>query len=139
MSPSRRTPALVLAPSTEGAAFVIGAIREHARRFKINGAVVPPEVWELEALLTSGVTQGHAVPTSAASPRSEQVEVMTPRLVTYETAADLLSISVRSLKRRIQDGQLHPIAIGGASRIRVAEIDAIAAGVSTLTEEGQRA
>lgn len=128
---------MVLAPSAEVAAFVVGAIREHARRFKINGAVVPPEVWDLEALLTSGVTQGHAVPTSAASSRSEQIEPMTPRLVTYATAAELLAISLATLKRRVRAGDFHPIDLGGGPRIRVAEIDQrIAEAAATCEQKG---
>jgi len=125
---------VIVTPSVEGAAFVIGAIRAHARRFKLNGAIVPDEVWQIEAALTSGVTQGQAGSSSAASVRTEQVSPMTPMCVTYETAADLLSVSVSTLKRRITAGDLRPVHIGGNARIRVSELNALVAQCSDDTE-----
>lgn len=114
---------VVMTPSTEDAAFIILALRAHAETYRRNGITVPTGVSQFEAHLASGVTAGQASSTSDRRLRTEQIEVMTPRLVRYDTAAELLDISVSSLKRRITAGDLHPISIGGASRIRVAEID----------------
>jgi excisionase family DNA binding protein len=117
---------MLMALSSETLAYFIHALREHELTYRKNGMAVPSGVAEAVAQLSSGVIEGQAGSSSAGSVRTEQIEVMKPRLVTYDTAAELLAISVSTLKRQIRDGVFHPVSIGGASRIRVAEIDDLA-------------
>lgn len=118
-----RTLPMVFTPSVELVAFLVHAIRQQEQQYRRNGAVAPDGLLEFVSVISFGVTQGQAGSAPAQTRRTEQIEPMTPRLVTYETAADLLAISVSTLKRRIVAGDFHPISIGGAARIRVAEID----------------
>ncbi len=128
MGGPRSTAAPVHAPmlmslSIEVLAYLIHALRAHETTYRRNGAEIPTGVPELVAQLSFGVTQGQPGPTSAKPSAIRHVEVMAPRLCTYETAAGLLDISPRTLKRWIQAGELHPFRVGGVTRIRVAEID----------------
>jgi excisionase family DNA binding protein len=134
MSRGQRSVPMVITPTAEVVAFIAGAVREHRQLYRRNGAAVPDGVLDLMDALSFGVTQGHPGSSQAAVQRTEQIEPMTPRLVTYETAAKLLAISLSTLKRHIRAGDFHPISIGGASRIRVCEIDAFVAPADTTEE-----
>jgi len=121
---SNQLSTFIASPSVEAAAFIIHALRAHAEMYRRNGATVPLGVKEIESHLANfSVTRGQQGPHSAHPPPSEQIEPMKLRLVRYETAAELLDISVSTLKRRIAAGDFHPISIGGATRLRVAELD----------------
>ncbi len=125
---------MVVSPSVEAAAYIIHAIRACNQQLRRNGATVPEGVDEIERALALGVTAGRSGSASDRPARTEHIEVMKPRLIRYETAAELLDISVRTLKRRIAAGDLHPISIGDAPRIRVAELDQYIAAL-TATQE----
>lgn len=116
--------AVVMSPSSEDAAFIIHAIRDLATTYRRNGATVPPGVMLLRAHLLSGVTAGQAGSSNdGARQTEERVSTGPPLLIKYETAAQLLEISESTVKRLIKSGELHPVAIGGASRLRRAEIE----------------
>jgi excisionase family DNA binding protein len=131
-----RSVPMVITPSAEVAAFLLLAARVHEEQYRRNGAVVPRGVHELLEAISFGVSQGQVGSSSAGSLRSEQVEPMKPRLAKYETTAELLDISLSSVKRMIRDGLLHPIPIGGSSRIRIAEIDEYIAAQTPTQEAG---
>lgn len=125
---------MVVSPSVEVAAYIIHAIRERNVQSRRNGIVIPDGVADIERALASSVTAGHGGSASDRPARTEQIEVMKPRLIRYETAAELLDVSVRTLKRRIAAGDLHPISVGDAPRIRVAELDDYIAGLTGTQE-----
>jgi excisionase family DNA binding protein len=50
-------------------------------------------------------------------------------LLTYEAAAVVLALSVRTLKRRIAAGDVTPVMVGGLPRIRRADLDAYVAAL----------
>lgn len=65
--------------------------------------------------------------------------VVTPLVVTLDTAADLLGCSRSTLDAVIRRGDLPTVAIGktsgttGSRKVRMADLDAYAANLSTLT------
>lgn len=64
-----------------------------------------------------------------------QAHVVTPRLLTYEAAADALSVSVRQVKRLVADSSLPAVAVGkGAVRIRVDDLEQFVTGLATTKE-----
>lgn len=130
----RRGLPMVMSPSVEAAAYIIHAIRERGLQSRRNGIAVPKGVADIERALALGVTAGHSGSGPAMLARTEQIEVMKPRLIRYETAAELLDVSVSTLKRRIAAGDLHPVSIGDTPRIRVAELDEYINGL-TATQE----
>jgi excisionase family DNA binding protein len=125
---------MVVSPSVEVAAYIIHALRERTVQSRRNGIVVPDGIADIERALALSVSAGHNGTAPAGPAKTEQIEVMKPRLIRYETAAELLDISVRTLKRRIAAGDLHPISIGDTPRIRVVELDQYIAAL-TATQE----
>jgi excisionase family DNA binding protein len=104
-------------------AYVFHALRRQAEWYRRNGMNPPSGVDQLVEVLASRASQGQPGTTLAASTPTGEVERMAPRLVRYETAAELLDCSVRQVKRLVSDQQLAQVAVGGLKRIRVTDID----------------
>ena len=56
------------------------------------------------------------------SPRSKSGALSLERLLTITEAAKVLNVSVRTVRRQIDDGRLPVVRIGGAVRIRPADL-----------------
>jgi excisionase family DNA binding protein len=131
MSTARSAP-VVMSPSSEDAAFIVHAIRELANTYRRNGATVPSGVMLLRAHLISGVTSGHAGSGNDDRGQTEErVSHGPPLLLKYGTAAQLLEVSVSTVKRLVKAGELHPVPIGGAARLRRTELENYINNVST--------
>ncbi len=115
---------LIVSFSTELLAFVVHALREHQKLYTRNGMQVPAGVADVVAALTSGATVGQSVPPLEADGDSREIGPVSPRLVTYATAAQMLACSHRTVKRLVAAGALNTVRVGGLSRLRVADIDA---------------
>jgi excisionase family DNA binding protein len=123
VSSSRTTP-VVMSPTAEDAAFITHALRDLARTYRRNGAVVPAGVTQLASHLISGVNGGQAGSSNDTTPQTEERVSNGPSLlVRYETAAELLEISVRTVKRLIAAGELQPVRLGGTSRLRRVDLE----------------
>ena len=109
--------------SPELLAYVVHALRLHAQLYRRNGMAEPAGVGELVSFLSSGVSGGQRGSARAPRPASEQVGAVAPLLVSYEAAAEMLSVSVSTLKRRIAAGELHPVQVGGVVRLRVSDLN----------------
>lgn len=51
-----------------------------------------------------------------------------PLAITLDVAANLLSVHRRTIERRIASGELRIVRVGRSVRVRLAEIEALAAG-----------
>jgi excisionase family DNA binding protein len=128
-APSR--PPMVMSPSSEDAAFITHALRDLARVYRRNGAVVPSGVAQLVAHLISGVSEGQRGSSNDGPDQTEErIEHGPPLLIKYETAAQLLEVSVSTVKRLIKAGELHPVTIGGAARLRRSELEQFVANAN---------
>jgi excisionase family DNA binding protein len=106
------------------------ALRNHRAKVERNGGAVPDQVRFLEALARFRVSAGQD-----GSPFGDPADApddagVTPRLLTYRQAADALAISESSVKRLVSSGELTAVHIGGAARVRLADLDAYVAGLA---------
>lgn len=112
--------------SAEDAGHLAVAVRLYRQRARSLGVAVPAAFAQYEAELASramrcqdatpladlwSVTQSGLVPTP-------------PRLLTVQQAADAMTMSARTVWRRIADGTLPSVKIRGLTRIRVEDLDA---------------
>lgn len=103
--------------------YVMLALRDRARELDRNGMRPPAGVNELVEVLIRGASEGQPGTTLGERPHPVQVEPMSARLVTYDTAAVMLACSLRQVKRLIAAGDLPTVTIGGAKRIAVSDLD----------------
>lgn len=104
-------------------AYVFHALRRQAEWYRRNGMNPPAGVDQLVEVLASRASEGQPGTTLGARPQPVQVEPMSARLVTYDTAAAMLACSLRQVKRLIAAGDLATVTIGGAKRIAVSDLD----------------
>ena len=104
--------------------YVIDALRRQEMRHRINHWPVPAGTAGLLAEIGFRVTRGQGGAKSPPPPNKRQGGVTQSKLITYQEAATMLSISVRTLKRRIQTGLLTPVRDGGVVRLRPGDINA---------------
>lgn len=116
-------------------AYVIDALRRQEARHRMNRWPVPSGVADLISDIGFEVSRGQRGSTLANGHADQQIEVIRPVAVSYETAAAMLEVSVSTIKRLIQKGELTPLAFGGARRLRVADVEAL---VATGAGEVQR-
>jgi excisionase family DNA binding protein len=57
------------------------------------------------------------------------------QLLSFEQAAGLLGISLRTLDRLTARGELHVVRVGRARRIRLIDLDVFAAGTGSASDE----
>lgn len=112
-------------------AYVILAVRRLDDFYRRNGMAPPEGIRELLAALTRSVSGGHAGSFDAGEARTVEVETVRPLLVSYSDAAAMLAISVSTLKRRLADGELTPVFVGGLARLRVADIETYVSALTT--------
>ena len=114
---------MMLRPSAELVAFLILAVRERRELLRRNGVTAPAGVAELLHQLSLSVSEGQAGSPDAIPPPSEQIASVTPRAVTYQTAAAMLGVSLSTVKRMVRAGDLEPVSIAGMVRVLVTDID----------------
>jgi excisionase family DNA binding protein len=100
------------------AARVLGDLR---RRYWQDGLYWRPELESLRLLVASG---GQGRPTFDV-----HAEVGDRVAVTYEDAARRLSVSSRTVRRLIANGELPRVMIGGCARVAVADLQAFTEGL----------
>ena len=110
--------------ATEQFAYTIDAFRRQEQMYRRSGLPIPAGVAELVSEIGFRVTLGQAGSLSSdARDSTEDVERLEPIAVRYETAAQLLEVSVSTIKRLVRAKTLPAVQIGpGAARIRVADL-----------------
>lgn len=109
----------------EQLAYVIDALRRQEVRHRQNHWSVPSGIAQLVSEIGFEVSRGQDGSNVDRSCQSEHVGPISPRAVKYETAAQILEVSMSTIKRLVADGRLDAIALGGSKRIPIASIDAL--------------
>lgn len=113
-------------------AYVEDALRRQAVRYRNNAWMTPTGILNLLEMVGFRVSRGQDG--SSGDGRSEieeRVDQGPTLLVKYKTAAQLLDVSESTVKRLIKAGELHPVSIGGASRLRRTELEAFVAALQS--------
>lgn len=100
------------------------AMKTH-RQIAARQAIPLPSGWvEIEAAMTQRATRGQAG--TALDDLWDFVESrrIEPRLLTYEEVAAAMNCSSRHVKRLTSEGALRSVAVGGATRVRLCDLDA---------------
>ncbi len=98
-------------------------LRRHREQYQRNGSEPPTGVLALELLCRFRLSEGQPVSSFDCSCSTTDDQVMV-RAVTYDQAATMLSVSLSTVKRLVESGELRKTSIGGAARIQVVDIDA---------------
>jgi excisionase family DNA binding protein len=97
---------------------VLGDLR---RRYRLDGLHWPPELESLRLLVAS---EGRRRPMLDVD-----AEAGDHLAVTYDDAARRLSVSLRTVRRLIANGELPRVMIGGCPRVTVADLQAFTEGL----------
>lgn len=92
----------------------VAVTRYRAEALRRDGVAPPRQLAEVAEIL-------HAVNRGAATLRRQETTEL-PRLVTYDQAADMTNLSIRTLQRRVEDGTLPVVRIGRAVRFRPTDL-----------------
>ena len=116
------------------------AITRYVRQLRKDEIPVPPMIDELAAFLTQYVRTRQAVTgVDGDYGTPHDVPVVRRLLITKAEAAEQLGISVRTVERLIAAGRLPLVHVEGASRLRVADLEAyVDALVPPDTEQSER-
>ncbi len=120
------------------AAHLLAALRTHRQQLAGNGMASPPELVELDAACRRRVSEGHGGSRFDVDGIADDLGAMSPRVVTYAEAGRLLAVSQSSVKRLVRDGDLLPVRIAGAPRIRVEDLDDYLGSLARATPTSER-
>lgn len=95
------------------------AVKEHVRELRRSGLPVPAVLLDLVTVCATG---GQARPTLDGPTGTGEGAAMDELTVDYRSAAGRLGVSDRSVRRLVRAGQLPAVEVGGAKRIRVADL-----------------
>lgn len=110
---------MILLPGEEVRRHLAHALTLHLQWCRRSGLAAPDELRELLATLQDWSGQGR--------PNLGDRSVLGDgQLVDYETAAKLLSVSPRTVRRMCADGRLRPIPVGRRRLLVVAELKELA-------------
>jgi excisionase family DNA binding protein len=116
------------------------ALTRYARHLRQDRLSVPPAIDELAALV---LRCARARPTTTRvddeEPRTQGGAVVRQLLLTKAEAAESLRVSVRTVERLIASGQLPLLHVEGASRLRLADVEAYVDSLSQAESAPPRA
>jgi excisionase family DNA binding protein len=101
------------------AAHLSAALAGHIRALRRDGLPIPPEIAALQQAFS--VSSAQQCPPFDPGEQDSEHDRM-PLAVTYGEAGDLLRVSESTIRRAVDSGELTAVAIGGAVRIRAADI-----------------
>lgn len=112
-------------------AFLANAIASHARHRQRNGAQVPPLAlavarWCLDAA-QSGVERQSLALVGLEVDGGRMSSSEPSLLLTTRQVSRLLQVSERTVRAMADDGRLERVRVGGATRFRRADVDALVA------------
>ncbi len=109
-------------------AFAANAFASAARTRQRNGLPVPPLALTIARWCADTARSGTArQPLADLTEAGDRGPMERPLLLTIPAAAVLLSVSERTIRNMCADGRLTPVKIGGATRIRRGDVDALVA------------
>ncbi|WP_162529940.1 helix-turn-helix domain-containing protein [Nocardioides caldifontis] len=107
------------------------ALRRHRQWAARQAVRVPEGFLDVERMFSLRATEGQGGTALERLWEFREARVMSPQLLTYEAAAAVLSVSVRTVKRLVQEAVLPVVRVGEMPRIRVVDLDAYVAGLET--------
>jgi len=122
---------IVLSVTAEVAGHVTIALQEHRKWARRAGLALPEELPEIERALAIRARRGQDGTPLEDLWSVRHAQTMTPRLLDYAAAGQVLGVSVRTIKRLAAAGALTPVRVLGASRIRVEDVHSY---IARLTE-----
>jgi excisionase family DNA binding protein len=93
----------------------VGLLKDEMRR---NGLVTPKQIDALYDTLTAEDSDGQE-----RTNLDDLDGLLDSDLMTYQEAARYLRISERSVRRRVADGQLEPVRLGGRTVFRRSDLE----------------
>ena len=115
---------LLLTMSAEVAGHVTIALQQHRKWARTAGLAVPDELDHLERALAIRARRGQTGTPVEDLWSVRHAQTMSPRLLDYAAAGQVLGVSVRTVKRLVAAGDLAVVRVLGAARIRVEQLDA---------------
>ena len=109
-------------------------MQQHRLRVERNGGSVPVALQQLERIARFRVTKGQDGSGFGESPATVDDQVVTPRLLTFRQVGDALACSESTVKRLVTSRKLPAVHVGGATRVRVADLDAYVAALGEPKE-----
>jgi len=121
----------VIAMSAEVAGHTCIALQQHMKWGHTSGLALPAELAELEKALANRARRGQEGTPLEDLWSVRHAQTMSPRLLDYAAAGQVLGVSVRTVKRLVAGGDLPVVRVLGSARIRVEDIDGY---IARLTE-----
>ena len=115
-------PFLVLKLSPTDQAHVCAALQDYRRRLQANGTTMPPALIDMIANVAQRSIEGHRGSNIGGIPVEADPSPVTPDMVTLAQAAQQMTCSLSTVKRRIHDGDLTAVRHGRVLRIRRDEV-----------------
>lgn len=107
--------------ATDVAEHVVMALMTYRRRLHRSGLAAPPAFDEF----LSQVASGRLVASDSASTVDDREALC----MKFSRVADLLAVSERTVDRLVASGALPVVEVGGAPRVRIADLDAYVQGL----------
>ncbi len=121
----------VIAMTAEGAGHAYLALQEHRKWARTAGLAVPDELDQLERALAIRARRGQTGTPVEDLWQVRHAQTMSPQLLDYAAAGQVLGVGERTVKRLVAAGDLTPVRVLGSARIRVEQLDAY---IARLTE-----
>lgn len=102
------------------------ALNAHHRAARLSGTPTPIGLGELARRTTQHVTARHGAtdPEADREPVHDAAMNPPPTTLTLGQTADALQVSLRTVQRRIKDGDLRCVRVGDRRRVLPADLDA---------------
>ncbi|MCU1612776.1 MAG: DNA-binding protein [Frankiales bacterium] len=114
---------LLLSIRPQVAAHLSAAVGDYRRKFRQMGMSTPEELEQLQDELSKVARSGlHRTDLDRLAEVADAAAVI-PRLLTYAQAARALACGERTVRRLAEAGVLPKVKVGGAARVRVADLD----------------
>lgn len=115
---------LVLGLTQNDAAHLVVALQQYRKRCAVDHMPYPPALREMEGQVSSGVMRGQDGSTFAEALAALNSVSVSRELLDYRQAAQMLSCSLSTIKRRVAAGELTPVRNGGITRLKVDDLKA---------------
>ena len=113
----------------------IGCLEVELRR---DGCRLPSALAEFRSTALAGVREGQDVSTWTPPEALAQSPGMGPLTLSYDRAADRLGVSRSTVQRLVRSGALPVVDVGGAPRLRVADLEEYVAHLAERQTNGRR-
>ncbi len=114
---------LLLTMSAELAGHLCLAVHQHRTWARTACLAVPDELDQIERALAIRARRGQAGTPVEDLWEVRHAEQVSPKLLSYAAAGQVLGVSERTVKRLVATGDLSPVKVGGSARIRVEQVD----------------